>query len=333
MASQMRRWRGALPVRAPRGSASRCSGSPPGLLDGVVSGSVRAPPDDHRRQLVCDGGSTHSERRGVRCLRGHAAVGARTGGRGDTSLERRPGLHAERADRSSRAGEKCGRAVHRADLRRPGRRRSDRSRRGLGDGARGGGRGRGRGDDAAACRIRGDSGERALGSLADRRTSAFSHRSDATSRIRPTDLVDPQALVALRRGTSRRTHEAPPEWVSLLKDHQPAPEVLAKWWSEQDPTVQHALLSSAPGILGSLGGLPPAIRVAANRANAAARIDVIDSALEASDVTGDDRAALERERRYLRAAVDGEVQLYLYDPNAETSSRWSVSPRTRHQPP
>ncbi|SDO74718.1 hypothetical protein SAMN04487788_0693 [Microbacterium testaceum StLB037] len=105
-----------------------------------------------------------------------------------------------------------------------------------------------------------------------------------------------------------------PEWVSLLKDHQPASEVLATWWSEQDPTVQHALLSSAPGILGSLGGLPPAIRVAANRANAAARIDVIDSALEASDVTGDDRAALERERRYLRAAVDGEVQLYLYDP-------------------
>ncbi len=105
-----------------------------------------------------------------------------------------------------------------------------------------------------------------------------------------------------------------PEWVSLLRDHQPAPEVLAKWWSEQDPTVQHALLSSAPGILGSLGGIPPAVRVAANRANAAARIDVIDSALEASDVSSDDRAALERERRYLRAAVDGEVQLYLYDP-------------------
>lgn len=105
-----------------------------------------------------------------------------------------------------------------------------------------------------------------------------------------------------------------PEWISLLKDHQPAPEVLAKWWSELDPTVQHALLSSAPGILGSLGGLPPAVRVAANKANAAARIDVIDSALEAPDVTGDDRAALERERRYLKAAVDGEVQLYLYAP-------------------
>ncbi|MFJ4159422.1 putative T7SS-secreted protein [Microbacterium testaceum] len=105
-----------------------------------------------------------------------------------------------------------------------------------------------------------------------------------------------------------------PEWVSLLRDHQPAPEVLAKWWSEQDPTVQHSLLSSAPGILGSLGGIPPAFRVAANKANAAARIDVIDSALEALDVTSDDRAALERERRYLRAAVDGDVQLYLYDP-------------------
>ncbi|WP_150953984.1 putative T7SS-secreted protein [Microbacterium testaceum] len=108
-----------------------------------------------------------------------------------------------------------------------------------------------------------------------------------------------------------------PEWVSLLRDHQPAPEVLAKWWSDQDPTVQHALLSSAPAILGSLGGLPPAVRVAANKANAAARIDVIESALEASDVTSDDRAALERERQYLVDAVNGEVQLYLFDPERD----------------
>ncbi|WP_394684956.1 putative T7SS-secreted protein [uncultured Microbacterium sp.] len=105
-----------------------------------------------------------------------------------------------------------------------------------------------------------------------------------------------------------------PEWVSLLKDHQPAPELLAKWWSEQDPAVQRALLSSAPGILGSLGGLPPAVRVAANKANAANRIDVIDKALEAPDITGDQRVELERERHYLQDAVNGEVQLYLYDP-------------------
>lgn len=105
-----------------------------------------------------------------------------------------------------------------------------------------------------------------------------------------------------------------PEWISLLKDHQPAPEVIATWWSELDPAVQHVLLSSAPGILGSLGGLPPAVRVAANRANAAARMDVIDSALESPDIASSDRATLERERQYLEDAVNGQVQLYLYDP-------------------
>lgn len=108
--------------------------------------------------------------------------------------------------------------------------------------------------------------------------------------------------------------ELHPEWVSLLEEHPPAPETIATWWSEQNPTVQHALLASAAGVLGSLGGVPPAVRVAANKANAARRIVVINNALAAPDITGNDRAALEREREYLEDAVKGEVQLYLYDP-------------------
>ncbi len=79
--------------------------------------------------------------------------------------------------------------------------------------------------------------------------------------------------------------ELHPEWVSLLEEHPPAPETIATWWSEQNPTVQHALLASAAGVLGSLGGVPPAVRVAANKANAARRIVVINNALAAPDIT------------------------------------------------
>lgn len=105
-----------------------------------------------------------------------------------------------------------------------------------------------------------------------------------------------------------------PEWAQLLRNHPPAPALVSAWWGEQSAEAQNALLESAPAIMGSLGGLPPLVRVAANRANAASRIRDIDAELNAPSSAETDREALEQERAYLERAVNGKVQLYLYEP-------------------
>ncbi|MBZ4485937.1 hypothetical protein LQ938_09850 [Microbacterium sp. cx-55] len=54
-----------------------------------------------------------------------------------------------------------------------------------------------------------------------------------------------------------------PALASQFSKYPPAPESVSEWWaSVNDPAAQQALVSAAPVILGSLGGLPPLVRVA-----------------------------------------------------------------------
>jgi hypothetical protein len=109
--------------------------------------------------------------------------------------------------------------------------------------------------------------------------------------------------------------ELHPEWADMLDRYPPEPAAVNAWWdSISDPAVQQALVLAAPAVIGSLGGVPPLFRVAANRENAADRLDQIDEVI-ADPSTGDaERDALEAERSYLQRAVDDKVQLYLYEP-------------------
>ncbi|SIR46989.1 hypothetical protein [Microbacterium sp. RURRCA19A] len=84
-------------------------------------------------------------------------------------------------------------------------------------------------------------------------------------------------------------------------------------------------------IVGSLGGVPPASRVAANAVNAQNRIPAIEAAIqrmrdagrggEVASLRAERLAAidrLEKQLDYLHLAVSGDVQLYLYEPDSQS---------------
>lgn len=113
--------------------------------------------------------------------------------------------------------------------------------------------------------------------------------------------------------------ERHPELLAALAEVDP--QTVHDWWASldgDDPWVlspaQAALVAALPRLLGSLDGLPPHARVAANAVNAEARLRELRG--EAA-LPGADHAALERERQYLSKAVgpDATVQLYLYEPH------------------
>jgi len=125
------------------------------------------------------------------------------------------------------------------------------------------------------------------------------------SDLSPTDL----ALVAERY----------PELLALLAEADP--QAVHDWWATMDGAdpwvlspVQASLVAALPRLFGSLDGLPPHARVAANVLNAEARLRELRG--EAA-LPGADHAAIERERQYLLQAVgpDATVQLYLFEPH------------------
>lgn len=137
--------------------------------------------------------------------------------------------------------------------------------------------------------------------------------------------------------TVRRLLALHPEWEELLRLHPPDPAAVADWWASLTregggtSTAQSALIYAVPAVIGALGGIPAAARVAANRQLAHARlIDArerltrLEAARESAPVS---YYAQDKEIEQLRAEIaylekatrrreDGTyaVQLYLYDP-------------------
>ncbi|MFC5928604.1 hypothetical protein D6T64_21545 [Cryobacterium melibiosiphilum] len=124
------------------------------------------------------------------------------------------------------------------------------------------------------------------------------------------------------------------------------PDAVAVWWAGRGTTGsgelsagQLALIVGAPAVVGALNGLPPAVRVQANKALAQVQIERNNVEIERLEAlrkmpdpgshraTANDSqkvaeleaeiAELDAETEYLQRAVDGEVQLYLYDKDAD----------------
>ena len=120
----------------------------------------------------------------------------------------------------------------------------------------------------------------------------------------------------------------------LLADEDP--NAVAQWWASLSTGTQTALVFGASALIGSLGGVSAVARAAANRLNAAKRLDEIDARvaeLRGTPTSGGfstpaygydagtfdaEISRLLAERGYLQKAVEGTVQLYLYDPSTRS---------------
>lgn len=116
----------------------------------------------------------------------------------------------------------------------------------------------------------------------------------------------------------------------LLADEDP--NAVAQWWASLSTGTQTALVFGASALIGSLGGVSAVARAAANRLNAAKRLDEIDARvaeLRGTPTSGGfstpaygydagtfdaEISRLLAERGYLQKAVEGTIQLYLYEP-------------------
>jgi hypothetical protein len=143
-----------------------------------------------------------------------------------------------------------------------------------------------------------------------------------------------QLLGTMSTSDLRALATAHPDLLESLQRARPGD--VAAWWaglgdgSAQTTPQQRSLIDNLPMLLGSLGGLPPLVRVAANRLNAKTRLAAIaerEDALNTPDPRGGrysmnraNEAELERlrlERAYLERVWDGTVQLYLYEPREQ----------------
>lgn len=135
----------------------------------------------------------------------------------------------------------------------------------------------------------------------------------------------------------RMLMDAHPEWIELLRDHPPSAEAVEAWWSGLDgDETRRALTQGAPTVVGSLGGVPPLDRVAANAENASSRLATLDAEIaqivrDGNGIGRDTPHAreasvadylsrlheLETEADYLRRAAAGDVQLYLFEPERD----------------
>lgn len=120
-----------------------------------------------------------------------------------------------------------------------------------------------------------------------------------------------------------------PDWMTLLEQFPPDDDEVRAWWDGiDDPAARSALLAAIPAVLGTLGGLPPLVRVAANRENAADRVAALQRSLDDPHLAPEERAAITAERHYLQRAVDGDVQLYMYDAPAHCIIEMIGTPST-----
>ncbi|MFF2052871.1 hypothetical protein ACFVU2_14810 [Leifsonia sp. NPDC058194] len=137
-------------------------------------------------------------------------------------------------------------------------------------------------------------------------------QANAPGGLRALSRLTPAQLAALSPAQQARLAAL------LSKD----PEKVWGWWTTLTDAQRTMLLANVAPFLGRLDGLPPAVRVAANRTNAAAALADNESelahlrALPSSPETANRIALLETENGYLKHAVDGFVQLYLYDRDA-----------------
>lgn len=137
-------------------------------------------------------------------------------------------------------------------------------------------------------------------------------QADAPGALRALSRLTPAQLAAL----------SPSQLIRLAGLLSKDPEKVWGWWTTLTDAQRATLLKNAAPFLGRLDGLPPAVRVAANRTNAATDLVANEAelarlrALPDSPGNANKIALLETENGYLKRAVDGSVQLYLYDRDA-----------------
>lgn len=162
-------------------------------------------------------------------------------------------------------------------------------------------------------------------------SSAWAAEYDAVA-----DGVGFAILEKLSAGTAddaRALLAAHDDWRRLFAANPPDATAVNAWWTQltaSNPGALDALVLGASVIVGSLGGVPPTSRVTANAVNAKNRIPAIEAAIQRmQDMSrahgGPDYLAwkdvigqLERQRDYLLRAADGDVQLYLYEPESQS---------------
>lgn len=153
--------------------------------------------------------------------------------------------------------------------------------------------------------------------VADLTSGSFPGRTqpgyaNAPGGLRALGRLTPAQLAAL--STAQQIHLA----AMLSKD----PEKVWGWWITLSDAQRATLLTHLAPFLGRLDGLPPVVRVAANRTNAATDLSANEAelarlrALPGTPEKANTIALLETENGYLKRAVDGSVQLYLYDRDA-----------------
>ncbi|MFK3671720.1 hypothetical protein ACI2IX_16240 [Leifsonia aquatica] len=137
-------------------------------------------------------------------------------------------------------------------------------------------------------------------------------QANAPGGLRALSQLTPAQLAAL--STAQQIQLA----AMLSKD----PEKVWGWWTTLSDAQRATLLTHLSPFLGRLDGLPPVVRVAANRTNAATDLAANEAelarlrALPGNPGNANKISLLETENGYLKRAVDGSVQLYLYDRDA-----------------
>jgi hypothetical protein len=88
---------------------------------------------------------------------------------------------------------------------------------------------------------------------------------------RATAFADAVSMSVLHRlasappGNVEKLLAAHPDWIALVRDHPPAPNVMVEWWKSLDATTAAALVSGAPLLMGNLDGVAYGARDQANR--------------------------------------------------------------------
>lgn len=111
-----------------------------------------------------------------------------------------------------------------------------------------------------------------------------------------------------------------------------APTEVNAWWTSLTADQQTALTIGASNLVGALNGLPPAVRVAANRVNAAKQLPDLEQREFTGDVSNPTAVNANfvspRYVDYLRRVVNGDVQLYLWRPEKGAVIEMSGDPHT-----
>ncbi|GLJ78546.1 hypothetical protein [Microbacterium imperiale] len=150
-------------------------------------------------------------------------------------------------------------------------------------------------------------------------SAAASGRTPSLEQLAELSEIELAILFALQPGLARQ----------LQSESQPAD--VAAWWGTLTTDQQTAFVLGAPALIGSLGGITPGSRVAANLVNAHHRREAIGAELARLEaiaaeprapyaipkylLSAEEYTALRKEATYLDRVLQGKVQLYLYDPD------------------